>query len=184
VTVLSSGSGWVFKTYNSIDKLLAEQNDVRRRLSKVVVHYTAVEPPSPSGIMKQLQSIDAYHREHNRWKGIGYHIAIHPSGLIVSLRPLRISGAHCVGHNNDSVGVVMMTDAEHIDNPHLLTTLIHVLNGLVRRFGIPPQNVFLHRQLNDTVCPPIPQNWVKTLREQGYVNIGLTRIRKVGGDKQ
>lgn len=167
-------STWQFKVYQSINELLAEQRPVKRQINKIVLHYSAIPAPAPKRIIEQLEAIDKYHREANGWKGIGYHIAIHPNGTVASCRPLRLSGAHANGHNNTSIGVVMLIDDFVANSPEpLMSTTIGVLGALCKEFSIPKEAVFLHRQLNPTVCPPIGQAFVDKLRKSGFTSISL-----------
>ena len=165
-------SKWTFKIYNSPKTLLEEQPSITRKINKIVLHYTAV-PHAPIGkALAQLEAIDTYHKNKG-WTGIGYHIAVHPSGHVISCRPLNLSGAHCRGHNRDSVGVVMMTDADYLQTnpPLLMWVVVDTLKTLCQHFGISRESVFLHKQYNKTDCPPITQHFEKYLHEAGFKNI-------------
>ncbi|MEM4168001.1 MAG: N-acetylmuramoyl-L-alanine amidase [Candidatus Caldarchaeum sp.] len=166
---------WQFKTYNSIASLLLEQQPIGRKINKIVLHYSAVPHPPLGKVLEHVAAIDKFHREKNGWVGIGYHIAIHPSGVIVSCRPLRVVGSHSRGHNTGSVGVVMLCDSDYLksDPPLLVSTVIHVLNGLCSELGIDKGAVFLHRQLNQTICPPITERFLGQLHKAGFTNVRL-----------
>jgi hypothetical protein len=164
---------WDFVAYKSADALLEEQLPLKREVNKIVLHYTAIPHPPMGKAINQLEAIDNYHREHNRWKGIGYHIAIHPSGLVIACRPLRLAGAHANGHNLHSIGVVMMCDADYLQtNPPLLHwVVVDTLKTLCIKLGIDRENVFLHRQLNKTQCPPITKHFEEYLHKAGFTSI-------------
>ncbi|MEM4168044.1 MAG: N-acetylmuramoyl-L-alanine amidase [Candidatus Caldarchaeum sp.] len=166
---------WQFKTYNTVGSLLLEQQPIGRKINKIVLHYSAVPHPPLGKVIEHVNAIDRFHREKNGWTGIGYHIGIHPSGVLVSCRPLRIVGSHAKGHNTGSVGVVMLCDSDYLktDPPLLISTTVHVLNGLCSELGIDKGAVFLHRQLNQTVCPPITMNFLNQLRNAGFTNVSL-----------
>lgn len=167
-------SKWSFAVYNSPRTLIEEQLPVRRTINKIVLHYSAVPNPSVGNLLKHLEAIDETHRERG-YMGIGYHIAVHPSGLVVACRPLRISGAHCRGHNNASVGVVMLSNKQYLQtNPPLLQWVtVDTLKQLCIMLGVDRHSVFLHRQLNRTECPPITREFEKYLHDAGFINVSL-----------
>lgn len=171
---------WQFKVYQDPEYLLREQTDKNKRhINLVVLHYTAVKP-STFGVadtMRLLENIDEFHRNKNGWIGIGYHIAVSPTGHVFSLRPLRISGAHCRGHNNHSVGVVLIADEATLQAqpPAMLDALIRTFAALRKAYGLTTQQFDLHKHLNPTKCPPLPSAWVQKLVGIGYSKIGGDR---------
>lgn len=159
-----------FVCYDTVDEVPLP--DVRRKLNLIVVHYTAVSPPSADGEMKQWEAIRRHHIEVNKWSDIGYHFGISPSGRIYSLRPVKRSGAHCRGHNANSIGVVVMGDDMTITNDAFwFNVLLRFLNRLCERYNIPKGAVRLHRQLNDTKCPSFNIIQVNKLKTAGFVGV-------------
>lgn len=53
------------------------------------------------------EEIDRWHRE-NGWNGIGYHYVIRRDGRIETGRNIYEAGAHCKGHNIDSIGICLV----------------------------------------------------------------------------
>ena len=53
------------------------------------------------------QEIDRWHRERG-WNGIGYHYVIRRDGRLENGRSLEEAGAHCKGHNKDSIGICLV----------------------------------------------------------------------------
>lgn len=53
------------------------------------------------------QEIDRWHRERG-WNGIGYHYVIRRDGRLENGRSLEDAGAHCKGHNKDSIGICLV----------------------------------------------------------------------------
>ena len=45
------------------------------------------------------------HIRHRGWKDIGYHFVIRLDGTIELGRPIAEVGAHCAGHNAESIGI-------------------------------------------------------------------------------
>ena len=52
----------------------------------------------------RAKDIDAWHKAKG-WAGIGYHFVIDLDGTIEQGRPMDKVGAHCYGHNRNSIGV-------------------------------------------------------------------------------
>ena len=51
--------------------------------------------------------IDRWHREQG-WDGIGYHYVIRRNGAVEYGRAEEKAGAHCKGHNKDSIGICLI----------------------------------------------------------------------------
>ena len=51
--------------------------------------------------------IDRWHRERG-WDGIGYHYVVCRNGALEFGRNEDIAGAHCKGHNKDSIGICLI----------------------------------------------------------------------------
>lgn len=71
-----------------------------RVIRLIIIHCSAVRPWQVSG----LQDIDRWHRQKG-WNGCGYHYVVRRDGTIETGRPLEMVGAHCVHHNQHSIGV-------------------------------------------------------------------------------
>tara|TARA_R100000951_G_C2610243_1_gene171011 strand:- start:678 stop:1085 length:408 start_codon:yes stop_codon:yes gene_type:complete len=72
-----------------------------RNINKIIVHCTATPEE------REVTTSDLYkwHVEERGWSDIGYHYFIDICGEIHSCRPIETKGAHCKGHNHDSIGV-------------------------------------------------------------------------------
>lgn len=71
-----------------------------REITEVIVHCTA----TPADRDLTVEDVDRYHRERG-FDCIGYHYLIYLDGTIVPGRPVEKAGAHCLGHNPQSIGV-------------------------------------------------------------------------------
>ena len=71
-----------------------------RKINKIIIHCTA----TPEGRDFSVEQIDKWHRAKG-FDRIGYHYVIGRDGAVNAGRPLEMTGAHCQGHNADSVGV-------------------------------------------------------------------------------
>jgi len=138
---------------------LFKGQSITRKISAVVLHYSAVTgKKTADGVKKQIEAIRRSHRQRG-WKDIGYHIGVDLLGRYWLLRPLNEVGAHAKGYNANSIGVVLLEDA-----------VLRLFSFLSIRLRNPA--FFLHRQLNQTQCPPIRKEFESRLRTLGYISGG------------
>lgn len=74
---------------------------MRRPINEIIIHCTGTSP-NP---LLNVNVIRKYHIEHNHWMDIGYHFLITVGGTIQWGRPMSEVGAHCLGHNAESIGI-------------------------------------------------------------------------------
>lgn len=72
-----------------------------RKINELIVHCSA----TPEGRDIKTETIRDWHVNGNHWKDIGYHYVIELDGSIHKGRPEEEIGAHCSGHNANSIGV-------------------------------------------------------------------------------
>ena len=71
-----------------------------RKINEMIVHCAA----TPEGKNFKAADIDRWHRER-KMKCIGYHYVVDLDGTVEPGRPESEIGAHCLGHNQYSIGV-------------------------------------------------------------------------------
>lgn len=71
-----------------------------REITEIIIHCSATK----EGQDFRANDIDAWHKAKG-WAGIGYHFVIDLDGTIEQGRPMDKVGAHCYGHNRNSIGV-------------------------------------------------------------------------------
>ena len=71
-----------------------------RAIGKIIIHCAA----TPEGKDFTTADIDRWHRARG-FEGIGYHYVIYRDGSVHAGRAEERVGAHCKGHNGDSIGV-------------------------------------------------------------------------------
>lgn len=71
-----------------------------RKITEIIIHCSA----TPEGRDNTVADIDRWHRTQG-WQCIGYHYVIYRDGSIHLGRPVKIAGAHCLGHNAHSIGI-------------------------------------------------------------------------------
>ena len=124
----------------------------------IVVHHSE----SPGG------GVEFVRRVHVRERGyadIGYHYIIGngiawgglpalAEGATASGRDVIYQGAHCRGHNADSIGVCLIGSFDHSEPTRLqIDALIGLLADLCRRYRLPVEEIYPHSRLCSTRCP-------------------------------
>ena len=71
-----------------------------RTITLLIIHCSAVKPNQTSS----ARQIDEWHKKRG-WKCIGYHYVIRRDGSIEKGRPEEQVGAHCLNHNQHSIGI-------------------------------------------------------------------------------
>ena len=71
-----------------------------RTINEIIVHCTA----TPEGRSYTVADIDHWHRQRG-FDSIGYHYVVYLDGSIHAGRAEEKIGAHCTGHNRNSIGV-------------------------------------------------------------------------------
>lgn len=71
-----------------------------RKITEIIIHCSA----TPEGRDFTVEQIRRWHLQRG-FRDIGYHFVIYRDGTIHSGRPVAQAGAHCLGHNANSIGV-------------------------------------------------------------------------------
>ena len=116
-----------------------------RLIKKLIVHCSA----TPNDRNVTVEEIRSWHLARG-WNDIGYHYVIYRDGKLHTGRPVADIGAHCEGHNSDSIGVCLVGDTEF--NEEQFETLKHLYRQLKQiHTQIEP---FGHRDFTDLkTCP-------------------------------
>lgn len=125
-----------------------------RRINYIIIHCSATK----AGQDFRAKDIDRWHRERG-WDGIGYHKVVDLDGTIEPGRSEAKPGAHCKGHNSDSIGICYIGGLDKNGKPADTRTELQkaALAGLVadykRRF--PNAKVVGHRDMPNVhkACP-------------------------------
>ena len=123
---------------------LSEIQKVKRVVRKIIVHHTGFD-----GAFSVQRWYDI-HRSHQRkgWRGIGYHYGVSPEGRIYALRPANLVGSHTLGHNADSIGVVVWGYKKK--TPEAIEALAKLVAYLCDLYDCP---FYFHSDLGKTICP-------------------------------
>lgn len=125
-----------------------------REISSIIIHCSA----TPEGRDFTVEDIDRCHRQRG-FRCIGYHYVIYRDGSIHPGRPIAREGAHCLGHNADSIGICYIggVDAagkpKDTRTPQQRTALTQLVSDFCRQYNIPRINVYGHNEFAAKACP-------------------------------
>lgn len=124
-----------------------------RKINEIIVHCAA----TPEGKNFKATDIDRWHRER-KMKCIGYHYVVDLDGTVEPGRPESEIGAHCLGHNQYSIGVCYVgglaadgktpKDTRTAAQKEALSALLNKL-----RAKYPNASIHGHRDFAAKACP-------------------------------
>ena len=123
-----------------------------RKLTRIILHCTA----TPEGRHVDVDTIRSWHKKRG-WSDIGYHYVIYPDGSVHAGRDVAKVGAHVVGHNADTIGVVYVggTDAggkaKDTMNAAQETAFVNLVKHLRDQYG--PLTLHGHNEYAAKACP-------------------------------
>ena len=83
-----------------------------RQINYIIIHCSATK----AGRDFHAKDIDKWHKERG-FDEIGYHVVIDLDGTVENGRSVSKPGAHCKGHNTDSIGVCYIGGLDDKGNP-------------------------------------------------------------------
>lgn len=123
-----------------------------RKITEIIVHCTATK----AGRHFDVNDVRRWHLQRG-FRDIGYHFLVLLDGTVQKGRPLAEAGAHCTGHNANSIGVCYVggldTDGRPSDTrtPQQRQALRNLLTELRRQF--PTAVIHGHRDFAPKACP-------------------------------
>lgn len=124
-----------------------------RKINEIIVHCAA----TPEGKNFKAADIDRWHRER-KMKCIGYHYVVDLDGTVEPGRPESEIGAHCLGHNQYSIGVCyvggLAADGKTPKDTRTAAqkeALLAMLNKLRAKY--PNASIHGHRDFAAKACP-------------------------------
>ena len=124
-----------------------------RQINKIIVHCSATR----EGENYTVDTIRSWHVDGRGWSDIGYHWVIELDGSTNEGRSEDINGAHCRGHNSDSIGICYVGGSDSEGNPKDTRTegqrdaLVALIKEILDRY--PDAEVFGHRDFSTKACP-------------------------------
>lgn len=124
-----------------------------RTIKEIIIHCSA----TPEGKPFTVQDITAWHKSRG-FRTIGYHFVIYLDGSIHNGRPLQEVGAHCKGHNAQSIGIcyiggcaptgITPKDTRTAEQSYALRNLLKELKA-----KFPDATIHGHREFANKACP-------------------------------
>ncbi|MGI5126454.1 peptidoglycan recognition protein family protein [Pseudonocardia sp. CA-107938] len=138
-----------------------------QRPVKILVHHTAtpnVVDFSAAAAVALAVAIQKFHMDGRGWLDTGQHFTISRGGVVLegrhrSLEILRggrqqVEGAHCTGQNVVAIGIENEGIYTDIAPPKALwDRLRETCAYICSQYGIPPTELYGHRDFKDTACP-------------------------------
>jgi len=114
------------------------------KATRIIVHHSLTSDSSTVS----WGAIRKYHIEKLGWTDIGYHAGVEllkENYEVLMGRSWDRQGAHCRGHNGDSLGICFIGDYnEEEPEEQMLIVGARVVRLWMRLFGIPVERVFTH----------------------------------------
>ena len=124
-----------------------------RPINEIIVHCSA----TPKGRDFTVADITEWHQQRG-FKTIGYHYVVYRDGSVHVGRPVERAGAHCAGHNANSIGICyiggLSADGKTPEDTRTIAqkdALVLLLNKLKRDF--PLATIHGHRDFARKACP-------------------------------
>lgn len=128
------------------------RKNIMRDINKIIIHCS----DTPFGYSFSASDIDRWHKERG-FDCIGYHYVIRLDGFIEVGRPIEQIGAHCYGHNKDSIGICyiggrdsdgIISDTRTLEQKESLHDLVSYL-----KVKFPNVSVHGHNEFSSKPCP-------------------------------
>lgn len=125
-----------------------------RKIDEIIIHCSA----TPEGREVSVAEIDAWHRQRG-FDGIGYHYVIRLDGTVEAGRPVDRVGAHCIDHNQRSIGICYVGGCDRQRKPKDTRTdaqresMARLVKVLTDTFGIAPDGIHGHCEFAKKDCP-------------------------------
>ena len=118
----------------------------RGKTNRIILHHSGVS------VLQSIEIIHNYHKNTNKWSGIGYHFYVRKDGSIYRGRPEEMIGAHAYGANSDSIGICAEGDFNNETMTDVQKNAIKELVAYLKaKYGI--NTVVGHRDTIATSCP-------------------------------
>ena len=124
-----------------------------RQITEIIVHCA----DTPEGRDVRAADIRRWHTQERGWADIGYHFVVDLDGTIEKGRPVEKAGAHCVGHNMNSIGVCYIGGASKDMKPKDTRTdaqraaLVRLLKNLRQTYT--RAKIYGHCDFSSKPCP-------------------------------
>ena len=160
VTAPAEGAWLKSDNYFLPQLYLSEPLVLRKKTELIVVHHAAMP------LTTTREDIQDLHLT-NGWAGIGYHKLVFADGNAAEGRPENVVGAHALGVNQRSLGIVLVGDFSKERPPMAqLQGAAALTRELMKKYHISLENVKPHRAVTaGTDCPGAAFPWQEFMAE-------------------
>lgn len=134
-------------------KTWAKLGVINRYINEIIVHCSA----TPEGKDFTVSDIRRWHLDRG-FSDIGYHYVIYRDGSINKGRDESKIGAHCTGHNSNSIGVCYIGGCtadgktpKDTRTPAQKKSLLELLKELKKKY--PAASIHSHKDYANKACP-------------------------------
>lgn len=127
----------------------------KRYIKELILHCTATQ----EGQEVTTAQIDKWHKAQG-WAEIGYHYVIYLDGTVHKGRDEQKAGAHCEGHNSNSIGISYVGGVDKHNKPKDTRTkaqklaMYKLVQQLLKKYNLTIDNVYCHNNYtNAKACP-------------------------------
>lgn len=123
-----------------------------RTIKELILHCTATQ----EGVEVSVERVNQWHQLRG-FRCIGYHFLIGLHGEVWKGRPVEEIGAHCTGHNQNSIGICYVGGCDKNMRPKDTRTpeqrqaLKQLVNELKKQY--PEATVHGHNEFANKACP-------------------------------
>ena len=124
-----------------------------RDIKEIIVHCSA----TPDGRDFTVEDIRRWHRQRG-FNDIGYHYVIYRDGSVHKGRNESVAGAHCTGHNSNSIGICYIGGVafdcitpKDTRTPEQKVSLLKLIRELKAKY--PDAVVHSHKDFANKACP-------------------------------
>ena len=141
----------------------AIRRDKMREIKKVIIHCSA----TTNFKNVPFKTINRWHKKRgfrDRASGIhcGYHWLFQPSGLVEIGRPVTSIGAHCRGHNRNSIGLCVIGNG--LTTEEQLNDVLNRCENLIWLYDLSPADFYGHYEFTKRkTCPAFDMNMFRAL---------------------
>lgn len=134
----------------------------RNSTTKIILHCSATK----EGMDFNVNDIRRWHKER-KFEDVGYHYVIKLDGTIQPGRPEEMVGAHCLGQNQNSIGICYIGGCDQSNKPKdtrtlaQKTSLKRLVKQMLDKYKLNIDSVFGHYQFANKACPSFDINEFK-----------------------
>lgn len=159
---------------------------LQHRPNKIIVHHTAFPNSTDYSLAHAYansREIQDLHMDTNGWLDSGQHFTISRGGWITEGRhgslyallhgQTMVQGAHCVGQNSQAIGIE--NEGIYLDTqpPQALwDSLVAFCAFTCQQYGIPPTEIYGHKDFSNTQCPGLLHGRLPELRASVAARLG------------